>query len=112
GAMTPTRATLPPTTSSTPTPPATPSTSATPTSISTTTPPRCTAGGCDDANPCTDDTCDPAVGCQHVPNTASCSDGVECTLGDICSGSVSAGRGRDGRNSEHVDQRRRKRLAE
>jgi hypothetical protein len=52
----------------------------------TTTLPRCTVGGCDDANPCTDDACDPATGCQHVPNTASCSDGVACTVGDNCVG--------------------------
>src|SRR4029078_8949215 len=26
--------------------------------------------GCDDGDPCTDDTCDPAVGCVHVPTVA------------------------------------------
>lgn len=52
----------------------------------TTTLPACTAGGCDDGNVCTDDACDPVSGCNHVPNSASCSDGAECTLGDRCSG--------------------------
>ena len=54
---------------------------------STTIPPaRCVTGDCDDGNPCTDDTCDPATGCQHAANTASCSDGSECTLADQCNG--------------------------
>jgi cysteine-rich repeat protein len=46
------------------------------------------AGGtpvnCLDANPCTDDTCDPAKGCQHTPNEAECEDGSICTLNDYC----------------------------
>jgi subtilisin family serine protease len=55
------------------------------TSTSTTIPSAlCVAGGCDDGNPCTDDVCDPATGCQHAANTASCSDGSECTLADQC----------------------------
>jgi len=40
--------------------------------------------GCDDQNPCTDDGCDPKQGCQHKSNTASCSDGNACTVGDHC----------------------------
>jgi Dictyostelium (slime mold) repeat len=52
----------------------------------TTTLPACTAGGCDDANPCTDDSCDPVGGCQHLPNTAQCSDGTACTVAGRCSG--------------------------
>ena len=39
---------------------------------------------CDDGNGCTDDACDPVLGCVFVPNQAACSDGVECTLGDHC----------------------------
>jgi hypothetical protein len=39
---------------------------------------------CDDANPCTDDACDPEAGCLFVPNQALCDDGVICTLGDHC----------------------------
>jgi subtilisin family serine protease len=56
------------------------------TTITTTTVPRCATGTCDDANPCTDDTCDPAAGCQHVANAAPCTDGAQCTVGDRCSG--------------------------
>ena len=43
---------------------------------------------CDDLNPCTNDLCDPKVGCEHVPNSAPCSDGNACTTDDICSGGV------------------------
>jgi hypothetical protein len=39
---------------------------------------------CNDGNLCTDDSCDPATGCDHVPNTAPCQDGNACTLGDAC----------------------------
>ena len=39
---------------------------------------------CDDANVCTDDTCDPVDGCQHTNNTAICDDGNPCTITDIC----------------------------
>ncbi len=41
---------------------------------------------CDDANPCTNDSCDPTVGCKNVNNTAACKDGNPCTTGDACSG--------------------------
>ncbi|MFQ5478984.1 MAG: hypothetical protein ACE5E4_10250, partial [Candidatus Binatia bacterium] len=47
---------------------------------------------CDDSNPCTDDSCDPASGgCVNVANTASCDDGDPCTIGDTCSGGLCAG---------------------
>ena len=50
----------------------------------------CTVGAafvCNDANPCTADACDLAVGCTHVPDdTASCSDGDLCTSADKCKG--------------------------
>ncbi len=43
---------------------------------------------CDDANPCTDDSCVDQGGgsfvCDHVPNSAPCDDGVACTVGDVC----------------------------
>jgi hypothetical protein len=39
---------------------------------------------CDDKNPCTDDSCEPAVGCIHAPNTGACEDGNPCTVGDVC----------------------------
>jgi hypothetical protein len=37
-----------------------------------------------DRNPCTDDGCDPVLGCTHVDNTQPCEDGDVCTVGDIC----------------------------
>ena len=65
---------------------------------------RCAAGecvkgpplACDDADPCTRDLCEPAVGCVHVedqcpascvglPNGVRCNDGTLCTRGDSCS---------------------------
>jgi subtilisin-like proprotein convertase family protein len=39
---------------------------------------------CDDANPCTDDTCT-KDGCAHTPNTAGCDDDDVCTVDDHCS---------------------------
>ena len=53
-------------------------------------PDTCGAGGackpgagppdCDDANVCTDDSCDPAIGCVHLPNQAPCSEAA-CDAG-------------------------------
>src|SRR5207244_3656749 len=42
--------------------------------------------GCDDGNPCTDDSCNPLTGCVHTPNTAPCDDLDACTTGDTCAG--------------------------
>ena len=39
---------------------------------------------CDDANPCTDDFCDPEAGCVHGNNTLPCDDLELCTQGDRC----------------------------
>ncbi len=39
---------------------------------------------CDDKNPCTTDSCAPAFGCTHAPNTAPCNDGDACTKFDAC----------------------------
>ena len=42
---------------------------------------------CDDDDPCTADSCNPAVGCVHtaIPDcTATCEDDVECDDGDPC----------------------------
>ncbi len=39
---------------------------------------------CDDANPCTSDSCSPQAGCKHEINAASCNDGNACTLKDTC----------------------------
>ncbi len=43
---------------------------------------------CGDDNPCTDDVCDPVLGCVFVPNQAPCDDGIPCTLGDHCADGV------------------------
>lgn len=50
---------------------------------------------CNDNNPCTNDVCVPATGCQHSNNTAACDDGNACTVTDQCSnGSCQAGSAR------------------
>ena len=52
---------------------------------------------CDDGDPCTNDSCDPAAGCAHADvacpaacgpgdDGLRCSDGTACTVGDTCSG--------------------------
>ncbi|HVN84678.1 MAG TPA: hypothetical protein VMW17_07525 [Candidatus Binatia bacterium] len=46
---------------------------------------------CDDRNVCTDDTCDPQLGCVQVNNTAPCDDGSACTIGDTCGDGVCSG---------------------
>src|SRR5439155_149351 len=46
---------------------------------------------CDDHNPCTDDTCDAQLGCQHSFNHNSCDDGNACTTNDQCSGGSCVG---------------------
>ncbi len=48
---------------------------------------------CADSNPCTDDICDPASGCDHPPNSAICDDGDACTSGDVCTAGVCVGGG-------------------
>jgi hypothetical protein len=53
-------------------------------------PPLCLdAASCDDGNPCTDDVCDPLVGCGHAPSTApSCVPdpcaAASCVAPDVC----------------------------
>jgi hypothetical protein len=53
------------------------------------------AGGpapiCKDDNPCTDDACDPNVGCHFAPNTLPCNDNDVCTAADQCDGGVCVG---------------------
>jgi hypothetical protein len=46
---------------------------------------------CDDGNPCTEDSCDDALGCVHSYNRAPCDDNNECTLYDVCNLGVCAG---------------------
>jgi hypothetical protein len=43
---------------------------------------------CNDGNPCTADSCDPALGCRFVnhPDGLSCSDGDVCTGQELCQG--------------------------
>ena len=49
---------------------------------------------CDDKNPCTTDSCDPTMGCQHAnADSKPCDDGNVCTQGDSCSGGACAGGG-------------------
>ena len=43
------------------------------------------APNCDNGNVCTNDSCDPDLGCVHLSNNAGCNDGNECTTGDQCS---------------------------
>ena len=42
------------------------------------------AQDCNDADPCTDDLCDPAFGCTHPFSEANCDDGDTCTEFDSC----------------------------
>ena len=57
--------------------------------VGDTCPATCTGGAaldCNDNNPCTDDSCDPATGCVHTDNTSPCNDGNACTTNDTCGG--------------------------
>ncbi|MSP92164.1 MAG: hypothetical protein EXR79_10240 [Myxococcales bacterium] len=59
---------------------------------------KCGAGpakGCDDANACTDDGCDPKTGaCTKSASGAGCDDGSACTVGDVCKESTCAAGGK------------------
>lgn len=46
---------------------------------------------CDDANPCTNDWCDPIQGCTSLPNDVTCTDGNDCTGVDTCTSGKCAG---------------------
>lgn len=48
------------------------------------------AATCDDGNPCTVDTCDPARGCTHdaLADGARCDDGDRCSTNDLCRAGV------------------------
>ena len=41
---------------------------------------------CDDGNRCTNDSCDPVLGCARANNSLACNDGSVCTIIDHCSG--------------------------
>ncbi len=49
------------------------------------------AADCNDNNVCTDDKCDPVIGCVRTNNTQVCDDGDACTTGEICASGVCAG---------------------
>lgn len=56
---------------------------------------QCIAGAilleCDDASECTDDSCDPSIGCINAPNNEDCDDGTVCTTNDVCSAGTCTG---------------------
>jgi len=61
---------------------------------------HCAAGGCvgttaldcSDADPCTNDSCNPASGCDHSAGSGNaCNDGNICTISDVCTSGVCAG---------------------
>ena len=43
---------------------------------------------CEDNNPCTNDSCNPDMGCENVPNNLGCDDGNACTANDYCAAAV------------------------
>jgi hypothetical protein len=47
--------------------------------------------GCDDANPCTTDSCSEKTGCANLANSATCTDGNLCTTGDTCADKACVG---------------------
>ena len=54
----------------------------------------CAAGpvlSCDDGNPCSDESCEPGIGCVFSSNAAACDDGNACTSGDGCTNGVCVG---------------------
>ena len=57
---------------------------------------KCQSGSalvCADNNPCTDDACNPQVGCVFSFNESPCSDGNACTTGDVCKAGVCGANG-------------------
>nr|ADN05987.1 putative extracellular matrix protein [uncultured Myxococcales bacterium] len=46
---------------------------------------------CDDANPCTDDSCGPSGACEYVNNEALCDDRSACTEQDRCANGICTG---------------------
>lgn len=46
------------------------------------------AVACDDHNECTADTCEPGTGCAHEAVAGPCDDDDACTIGDACDGEV------------------------
>ena len=58
-------------------------------------PPACKADQCNDANPCTSDSCDPAKGCQHKAKAGACNDSNNCTINDICAATTCSGKAKN-----------------
>ncbi len=57
---------------------------------------ECIAGAgldCDDGNGCTNDTCNPLLGCKHTNNSQPCDDLDPCTMQDQCVGGMCVGTG-------------------
>ncbi|MBI5505926.1 MAG: DUF11 domain-containing protein [Deltaproteobacteria bacterium] len=62
---------------------------------------RCSGGSCvpgaamtcDDFNVCTDEACDPSVGCQFFSNSLACDDADPCTPADTCVAGACQGSG-------------------
>ena len=46
---------------------------------------------CNDNNPCTDDSCNPAIGCVFTNNARACDDLNVCTVNDACAGGTCRG---------------------
>ena len=46
---------------------------------------------CKDGKPCTDDACDPMLGCTNPGNSAACDDGDACTTADTCANGLCVG---------------------
>ncbi|NQY92462.1 MAG: hypothetical protein HRT46_12520, partial [Deltaproteobacteria bacterium] len=46
---------------------------------------------CDDGDSCTDDACDSALGCHSMDNSSDCDDGNACTTSDTCAGGACVG---------------------
>jgi len=52
-----------------------------------------TEHSCNDGNPCTEDSCNPATGCVYSPLTGpSCNDNSLCTSGDVCTNGTCGGK--------------------
>ena len=48
---------------------------------------------CNDSNICTSDSCNPASGCEHAPQSGDCDDSLFCTATDICVAGACVGSG-------------------
>ncbi len=46
---------------------------------------------CDDGNPCTNESCNPSMGCVYVNNNEPCDDGDPCSFNETCSGGACVG---------------------